>query len=201
VVGVLKARRTLTKSLGAYRAEYSGIARFRGNFHSLGEFPFLDGEREGERRGGKFPCRKMSGIHYSALSLVLKLDSGPFNFTLPSFGLKLIAVSFSHSVAACNCVQTSRRGDISNERKKEAGLRFGPVHASFHGTLQKMDSRWITRIASVLLLLKYSIEISKKHVPLIASWYVRRHKCVMIRMCKLVYPSCICWLNALMETR
>lgn len=83
---------TPRKSLEAYVAEYSAIAWFHENFHSLRKFPF--GERSSR-------AKRCVGIHYhprpfalSFVCFVLELAGGPSNFTLPSSGLKPISFAF-----------------------------------------------------------------------------------------------------------
>lgn len=116
-------RDVLRRRVGAY-VEYSAIARFRENFHSLREFPFLE-------EGGISSCRKVSRIHYGALCsvvcFVLKLDSGPFNFTLPSSGLKLIAhlVFAFYRDSRVRSTKNGRHSDIPEEKKARSETSFG----------------------------------------------------------------------------
>jgi len=127
-VGVFKARRSSRKSLRAYLAEYSGIARFHGNFHSLKRVSVR--VKEKERREGSSLAERCQEfitalVRFLTRSLTRSLfrlqARDPFNFTLPSSGLDLIALSYSHTIVTYSCDWTEKT-DVAifriDEKKK-----------------------------------------------------------------------------------
>lgn len=107
------------ESLRAYLAEYSGIARFHENFHSL-KGVSVRRMREKERRGREVLSPKgarnsllrsfaLTHPRSPARSLFRLRARGPFNFTLPSSGLDLIALSYSHTTVTYSCDRTEKR--------------------------------------------------------------------------------------------
>lgn len=139
--GVFEERHHLREESGAYLAEYSGIARFHENFHSLGEFPF--GKSERREGGGVLSLQKVSGIHYRA-RLASSSSRRPFQFHAAFFrfkahlSLSLLLPSSSRPTAAIG--RKDRRGDIPDWQEvdaRQSETSFGPAHASFDGTPPK----------------------------------------------------------------
>lgn len=146
-VSVLKARLTPRKSLRAYIAEYSGIAWFHENFHSLRKFPF--GERSSL-------AKRCAGIHYRPRSLVLslvcfvlELAGGLSNFTLPSSGLKPISFTFYCDLQ----LRSVEKDDIKRysgltEKNEVQGFVWTVNTLRFMELLEKRTLRQITKTHS-----------------------------------------------------